>query len=71
MSALENEVIELANAICYLRTCTDFDASKAFQGLNEIGFEDVSLGFVQAIYSEYEKGIKANMKVSCDDCLSF
>jgi hypothetical protein len=71
MTASENEVIELAKAICRLRSCYNLDASQAVQELNEMVSEGVSADFFEAIYNKFAKGIKAYMKVSCYDCLIF
>jgi hypothetical protein len=71
MTASESKVIELAKAICGLRSCYNLDAPKVVRELNEMVSEDISAEFIEAIYNEFEKGIKAYMKVSCDDCLIF
>jgi hypothetical protein len=64
MSAFENQIVELAKAICHLRPHNDLDAPKAIQELSDIGFKDVSTEFVQAVYNEFDKGISMCMEVS-------
>jgi hypothetical protein len=70
MSVSEIQVIELEKDICALRSCDDFDALKAIQDLSHMGFEDVSLEFVQEIY-KFAKEIGKNIKVSYVICSIF
>jgi hypothetical protein len=64
MERIEAKIINLTEAVCRLHFYDDIDATAAIAKLNEKGFPDVSIKFVQTIYERAIKETDKTMTVS-------
>jgi hypothetical protein len=64
MERTNKRVLNLTKAVCRLHFYNDLDASDAIEELNEQGFCNVNVDFVQEMYDQLIKETKETITVS-------
>jgi hypothetical protein len=59
---VNNEILQLTEAICRLHQTFDIDAELAVEILKEQGFTEITVAYVEAVYEQRSKQIKKRME---------